>query len=149
MASGSTASTAQRRRPGSHERRQRLAPEQLHHEKRPALIVLADVVHVEDPGMSNPTRGLRFEEEPLRDGSLAGDLGGEDLDRKLLVNAEMERAIGGAPPPTPQLFVEPILGRENLADSAWFPHFTWISRVPHRGSFAAQTCNNRRCTAFH
>ena len=99
-------------------------------------IVFAYVIDIEDSRMSDAARGLGFENETRGHRSLACDLGGQDLERELFVHAEVERAIDGAHPSASQLLVEPILGRENLPDSARLPHHIGISRVRGGGSNA-------------
>ena len=91
--------------------------------------------------MPDATCRLRFEHETCGHRFLPGDLGGQDLDRELLVNAQVEGAIHGAHTAAPDLLVESIFGGQDLADATRLRHSEKVARGLRRSHATAVTTN--------
>ena len=84
-----------------HAARQALALEELHHDERAAVGLVAEVEHLDDAGVLDRGRGLGLVEEPVHDAAILGVLRVQDLhgggatDERVL--GAIDRAHAAAP----------------------------------------------------
>jgi len=72
---------------------ERVAADELHHEIEQAVFALIEVEHRDGIRMRQPTRELRFAQEPLHDLGLGDEVRADDLDRDFATEAELLAAI--------------------------------------------------------
>jgi hypothetical protein len=91
-----------------------LAREQLLHDERRAVVLLADVENVDDVRVADEVGRTGLAHEPLHDGAVLGVLRPEHLDRDGAADVLVHRAIDVAHAAAPEELLEAILRGEHI-----------------------------------